>query len=120
LSAERRDYALCSKSLQKRIGVRAGIVFGLVLLCAMFLGSSWASGQEHNEKLSKKELKELIATAKNAEDHLRIAAYYRAQANDYLARQKEHLADEEEYNRNPQKYPNKIPDTGSALPRLGL
>lgn len=90
-------------------GIRSVVILGPLLIGLMLLGSFSASGQEQKDKLSKKELKALIATAKTPEDHFRIAAYYRAQANDYLARQKEHLADEEEYNSNPQKYPTKYP-----------
>ena len=63
----------------------------------------------HNDKLDKKELKSLIATAKTPEEHLRLAAHYRAEANDYLARQKQHEADEKEYNSNPRKYSTKYP-----------
>ncbi len=68
-----------------------------------------ASGQEHNDRLNKKELKSLIATAQTPEEHLRLAGHYRAEANDYLARQRQHEADEKEYNGSPQKYPAKYP-----------
>ena len=69
-------------------GVCAVVILVSVLTALLFCGSALASGQEHKDKLSKKELKALIATAKNPEEHLRLAAHYRAEANEYPARQK--------------------------------
>ena len=85
------------------------VTLGPLIIYLMFFGSFSASGQEHKDKLGKKELKVLIATAKTPEEHLRLAAHYRAEANEYLARQKQHEADEKEYNSNPRKYPTKYP-----------
>lgn len=82
-------------------------VLGPILLC-MVLWVPLPAASQQQEKLSKKELKTLIATAKAPEDHLRLAAYYRAQANDYLGRQKQHQADAEVYESNP-RYPTKYP-----------
>jgi hypothetical protein len=89
--------------------IRISAILWPVLLCLVLAGPFAAFGQEHQEKLGKKELKSLIAKAKSAEDHLRLAAHYRAEANEYLVRQKQHLEDEKEYNQNPQKYPTKYP-----------
>ena len=58
----------------------------VIILC--LLSSTFASGQTGantattavHKKLSHKELKNLIATAKTREDHLRIANYYRGEA----------------------------------------
>lgn len=100
-------YMLNLRANQKRL--QALLALGGLLLCVVLFASSPSVGQQQKGKLSKVELKTLIAAAKTPEDHLRIAAYYRAQANEYLARQKEHLADEEEYNSNPQKYSTKYP-----------
>jgi hypothetical protein len=79
---------------KKSKSIRTPAILGLVLICLMLAGSAAVPGQEHKEKLSKKELKALISTAKTPEDHLRVAAHYRAEDNEYLARQKEHLEDE--------------------------
>ena len=85
----------------------------LALGCLVILLASLPSvGQQQKEKLSKQQLKTLIATAKTPEDHLRLAAYYRAQENDYLARQKQHKADAEMYDSNPRQYPSKYPTAG--------
>jgi len=87
------------------------LALGAIIFCTVLSGPLPAAGQQQ-EKLSKKELKSLIATAKTSEDHLRLAAYYRAQANDYLARQKQHEADAEMYDSNPRQYPSKYPTAG--------
>jgi hypothetical protein len=49
-----------------------------------------AQPQQKPEKLSKRQLLSLIATAKTPAEHNRIAQYYRAAAQDYLAQSKEH------------------------------
>ncbi len=92
-----------------RKAIRTAVILVPALMCLMFFGSFLASGQEHKDRLNKKELKELIATAQTPEEHLRVAGHYRAEANDYLTHQKQHEADEKEYNANPQKYPAKYP-----------
>ena len=86
--------------------VRALLALASLIVCTLLFSPVPAAGQQQ-EKLSKKELKTLIATAKTPEDHLRLAAYYRAQANDYLARKKQHEADAEVYDSNPSQYPTK-------------
>lgn len=86
--------------------VRALLALASVIVCTVLFSPVPAGGQPQ-EKLSKKELKTLIATAKAPEDHLRLAAYYRAQANDYLARKKQHEADAAVYDSNPSQYPTK-------------
>lgn len=80
----------------------------ILLLISFFLCSLSTVGQEQ-QKLSKKELKTLIATATTAEDHLRIAKYYRRQEQLYLASQKEHEAEEKDYINNRQRYSAKYP-----------
>lgn len=77
-----------------------------LLLLGVVLCSFYAVGQP--QELSKKELKTLVASATTSEDHLRIAAYYRSQKQHYLARQKEHEAEEKEYINNPMRYPSKL------------
>jgi hypothetical protein len=52
-----------------------------------------ASAQEPKpEHLGKRQLNTLIATAKTPAEHRRIAQYYKAKAQDYLAQSKEHEA----------------------------
>jgi len=58
------------------------------------------TAQTH-EALSKKQLHALIATAKTPAEHERIARYYRAQAQSYLAQSKDHAQMAEDYRANP-------------------
>lgn len=106
LMMKRRTRAM--KHKEQRRGI-LGILAAALLICSAAFTSFAAPGQLQQEKLSKNELKTLIATAKTSEDHLRIANYYRAQARDYLARQKQHQQDEQEYNAHPQMYKTKHP-----------
>ena len=48
--------------------------------------------QPKPEHLSKQQLNTLIATARTPSEHRRIAQYYRAKTQDYLAQAKEHEA----------------------------
>jgi Tfp pilus assembly protein FimT len=56
---------------------------------------------QQNENLSKKQLNSLIATAKTPAQHQRIAHYYSAQSDSYLAQSKEHAQMAEGYKANP-------------------
>jgi len=58
--------------------------------------------------LSTKELKQLIASAKSPEDHLRIASYYEEEAKRLGEKKAEHTEMGAEYDRNPQRYPSKL------------
>jgi hypothetical protein len=60
-----------------------------------------AQPQQKPEKLSKRQLLSLIATAKTPAEHNRIAQYYRAAAQDYLAQSKEHEEMAARYKENP-------------------
>src|ERR1017187_877489 len=53
------------------------------------------------EHLSKHQLNTLIATAKTPADHQRIAQFYQAQAQDYLAQSKEHAREAEQSRNDP-------------------
>lgn len=64
------------------------------------------------EKLSRKELKSLIASARTSADHERIAAHYRAQAEQLEVKHLEHESDLAEYYKNPSRYPGKYPTMG--------
>lgn len=64
------------------------------------------------DKLTKKELKALIASAKAPADHERIAAYYRAEVQRLDAKYRQHEEDLAGYNRNPLRYSSKYPTMG--------
>lgn len=53
------------------------------------------------EKLSKNELRSLIATATTPEQHMRLAQYYEAKAQRYLAQAHEHQEMAEQFKKNP-------------------
>jgi len=68
-------------------------------------GSAQAATTQQAEKLSKKELKTLIANARTPEDHERIAVCYRAEGEQLKAKQREHEAELAEYLKNPSSHP---------------
>lgn len=79
----------------------------LLALVAMFmiiaaaLAQTPAAPQAKPEHLSKQQLNTLIASAKTPAEHERLAQYYRAQANDYLAEAKDHESMVAAYKANP-------------------
>ena len=66
------------------------------------------------KKLSKKELKALIETAKTAADHQRLANYYAALAVGFEEEAKEHSAEAEAYEKNPTIQEMKNPGGGNT------
>ncbi len=79
---------------------------------AMGLASPAADPEFQSEKLTKKELKVLLASATTTADHQRIAAYYRGEASRLLAKRQEHERELGEYLKNPWGYPSKYPNRG--------
>lgn len=82
------------------------------ILVAMAVVVPLAQPAVHQDKLSRKELKALIASAKTRADHERIAAYYREEAERLEAKHREHEEDLAEYYKNPPRYPGKYPTMG--------
>ena len=75
-------------------------VLSVVLAIALTaFAPSPATAQTH-DALSKKQLHALIATARTTAEHERIASYYRAQAENYLAQSKEHARMAVDYKAN--------------------
>ena len=81
-------------------------------LLAIAVVMSTAVQADEEQKLNRKELKTLIASAKVPADHERIAAYYRAEAQKLEAKQREHEEDLAEYYKNTTRYPSKYPTMG--------
>jgi hypothetical protein len=71
----------------------------LTLLMGLPL-TSWAASDKL-PALTAKDVKALIATAKTPEQHLRIANYFRHEAEKYEAEAKDHAEMEEAYRQNP-------------------
>ncbi len=78
--------------------------------------TSTASGQSSGKALSKKQLADLVANAKTAADHRRLAEHYRAMAAKHELEAKEHIELAAKYRAHPTasetKRPN-APDTAS-------
>jgi len=79
-----------------------------VFLTSFFVLGPQAAQIPAKPSMTKKEVKQLIATAESAEDHLRIAAYYAEEANRLDEKKKEHTEMGAEYDKNPQRYPSKL------------
>ncbi len=88
------------------VRIASALVFTLALTAAAFSEMPSAT-QPRPEQLSKQQLKTLIATAATPADHQRIAQYYQAKAQDYLAQAKEHEAMLAAYSANPSSLTDK-------------
>ena len=73
--------------------------FAVVLALAPFAVLSQT--QQSPEQLNKKQLNSLIANAKTPADHIRIAQYYEAKAQDDLAQSSEHEQMAAQWKANP-------------------
>ena len=62
----------------------------LIALLGLFLGTARAAQTAQPKHLNKKQVKELIATAKSSADHMQLAAYYKAEADRLDAEAQEH------------------------------
>jgi hypothetical protein len=80
-------------------------IFSIVSLAfvmtAAALGQTTSALQTKPEHFSKRQLNTLIATTKTPAEHQRIAQYYQAKAQDYLAQAKEHEQMVAAYKANP-------------------
>jgi len=65
------------------------LVAPLVFLALLYGVSSAGADARDGSRLSRKQLKGLLATARTAEDHQKIAAYYRDQAQQLSAKAQE-------------------------------
>jgi hypothetical protein len=84
-------------------------VTSLLLVAVLSLttlgAASHAGGQETHPKLTSKQVRSLIATAKTPEDHQKLAAYYRDMAAQAKANAAEHERILAAYNQNPSTHP---------------
>jgi hypothetical protein len=87
----------------------------MALLSILVLGSSGLLfGAAKSGMLGKKELKSLIAGAKTAEQHRRIAGHYRAQAKALCEEAVEHEEMAAVYEKAPTLYEQKFPMSGTT------
>lgn len=75
--------------------------FAIAALAAPLMLSQIASAQSSGASLSKKQLADLVATAKTAADHHKLAEHYRAAAAMHEEEAKEHTALAAKYKANP-------------------
>jgi hypothetical protein len=84
-----------------RISSRIVSILSAATLAAVMTASAFAQAPAAQAKLTNAQLSTLIATAKTPAEHQRIADYYKAEAQDYLAQAAEHKAMIVAYRANP-------------------
>lgn len=77
----------------------------LAIVTLTVFSASAVRGQDTHAKLTAKQVRSLIATAKTSEDHQKLAAYYREKAAEAKAEAAEHEKMLEAYNQNPVTHP---------------
>ena len=85
--------------MENKLSNRRG--FAIAALAAPLMLSPIASAQSSGRSLSKKQLADLVATAKTAADHHKLAEHYRAAAAMHEEEAKEHTALAAKYKANP-------------------
>ena len=81
---------------------RIGSIFALMLAMTItVIAQVSPTAPVKPEKLSKSELRSLIATATTSEQHMRLARYYEAKAQRYMAESNEHQKMAEQFKKNP-------------------
>ena len=81
---------------------RIGSIFALMLAMTItVIAQVSPTSQVKPEKLSKSELRSLIATATTPEQHMRLAQYYEAKAQRHFAESNEHQEMAERFRMNP-------------------
>ena len=83
----------------------AALLLVAVMSLTMLGAMSPARGDETSSKLTSKQLRSLIASAKTPADHQKLAAYYRDMAAEAKANAAEHERILAAYNQNPSTHP---------------
>jgi hypothetical protein len=91
----------------KRIFAILSVLSLAIVMTVTAVGQTTSAPQIKPEHLSKGQLNTLISTAKTPAEHHRIAQFYQARAQDYLAQSKEHEAMVAAYKSNPSLVNNK-------------
>ncbi len=81
----------------------------LLALAILSLGLTRNTSAQAEKRMTKQEVKSLIASAKTREDHQKLASYYSSEADRFAAEAKEHEAMAEAYHRNPPMLASKHP-----------
>lgn len=85
-------------SITRKLTWAAVALAGLITL---FLGSGSHMDAAQPKRLTSKEAKTLVLTAKTPADHMRLAGYFKAEADRFEAEAKEHEEMAEAYRNNP-------------------
>ena len=86
--------------MKRTISIFSILSLAFVMTVAAF-GQTTSAQQTKPEHFSKRQLNTLIAEAKTPAEHQRIARFYQAKAQDYLAQAKEHEQMVAAYKANP-------------------
>ena len=86
--------------MKRTISIFSILSLSFVMTVAAF-GQTTSAQQTKPEHFSKRQLNTLIATAKTPAEHQRIAQYYQAKSQDYLAQAEEHEQMVAAYKANP-------------------
>ncbi len=80
---------------------RAASALSLVFALALMIGPLAIAQTHKTAKIGKQQLLSLISTAETPAQHRRIARYYEAEAQDFLAQSREHDEQGAAYKKNP-------------------
>jgi hypothetical protein len=86
--------------MKRTLSILSILSLAFVITAAAF-GQTTSAQQSKPEHFSKRQLNTLIAAARTPAEHQRIAQYYQAKAQDYLAQAKEHEQMLAAYKANP-------------------
>jgi hypothetical protein len=86
--------------MKRTLSILSILSLAFVMTTAAF-GQTTSAQQAKPEHLGKRQLNTLIADARTPAEHQRIAQYYQAKAQDYLAQAKEHERMVAAYKANP-------------------
>jgi hypothetical protein len=92
--------------------IKMAVLSGMLALFAGAALPSWASDRPPMKNvpiLTAKEAKALIATAKTAKEHLKLAKYFSQRADQYEADARDHDEMIEAYRKNPTPWASKTP-----------
>ena len=99
----------------KRINIGKQGSMTVCLLAASLIIPAFAVAQSNSQEgVTKKELKQAISSASTSEDHLKIAHYYKEDAERLDGEAKEHAALAEAYRKSPTYHEQKHPMSGST------
>lgn len=92
----------------RRTSIRATAALAAVFLWILGMVAQ-TNTAESNARLTKKEVKALVANAKTPEDHMKLARHFRQEADRLEAEAKDHDELAQEYRKNPSAMAMKMP-----------